>query len=72
VDIHAGEWKEMKYVNNFEVTKFPVCAPMWGSEQNLKKAVEVKRLRVIFRVNKFTGSQGATLHNRSKGLVFPF
>jgi len=44
VDVHAREWKEMKCDNNFEATKPPVCAPMWGSEQNLKKAVGDLRL----------------------------
>jgi hypothetical protein len=28
-----------KCVNNVESHKSPVYAPMWGSEQNLKKAV---------------------------------
>jgi len=30
----------MEYIKNFEVTKSPVCAPMWGSEQTLKKGGE--------------------------------
>ena len=49
-DIHIMEWNGMKYVNELARHKLSVCALMWGSEQNLKKAVGVKDFKTLFRI----------------------
>lgn len=73
MDIHAGEWKEMKHVNNFEVTKSPVCAPMWGSEQNLKKGGGgLKGFGLYFVLINLQGLKGPRCIVGVRGFVFPF